>query len=304
MGGLYLEPDTIDEAVALAAEHGEDARFVAGGTDLVVLSRKTGQPLPPALIAIHRIAELRGVDVGHRGEARIGAATSHAMIEAHPAVVESWTALADGSAIIGSPATRHVGTIGGNLCNGSPAMETGSPLLVLGATVEAASPSGRRTFPVDELFAGPGRTSLEPGELLTAVTVPGTGSSTGSAYVRLDYRLAMEIAVVGAAAVVRIGAGGRIEDARVALTAVAPTCVLVPGLADALRGELPAPEAFAEAGELAASVAQPIDDVRAPADYRRAMLPVIVGRTLEAATRRAAGERVAVPATHSLSEVA
>ncbi len=303
--GVYLEPRTIDEAVAALAEHGDAAKIVAGGTDLVVLARKRRTPLASVLVAVHRVDGLAGIAETQEGGLRLGAATPHADIERDPQIVGRVTALADGSALVGSPSTRHVGTIGGNLANASPANETGSPLLVFDAKVELTSPAGTRTVPIRTFFEGPGRTTLQPGELLTAVTVPATrgGGPSGSAYIRLDYRQAMEIAVVGAAARVTLAGEGTIDDARLALTAVAPTCVEVGGVADALRGCDPDdPATWAEAGRRAADVAAPIDDVRAPAAYRSAMVPVIVRRAFTAAVRRARGEAVPIPATLIIGE--
>jgi len=308
VGGRYFEPSTVAQAVSIAADHGPSARFVAGGTDLVVLARKRRDPLPDVLIALHRIGELQGVRSGPEGSVWIGAGTTHAVLESSSVVTGSFTALADGSALVGSPATRHVGTLGGNLCNGSPAMETGSPLLVFGGVAEIAGLSGRRSIPISELFVGPGATSLGSGELLTGVSVPGAAArfpgatSIGSAYLRLEYRQAMEIAVVGAAAVVAIARDGRVADASLALTAVAPTCILVPMVGDALTGRDPTDRVIDEAAELAAVTSRPIDDVRAPADYRRAMVPVVARRALRAAIRRARGEPIRVPASLWISE--
>jgi CO/xanthine dehydrogenase FAD-binding subunit len=273
----------------------------------VVLARKRRTPLGQVLVAIHRIDELRGIGAapdGGDGRAvspgglRIGATTPHADIERHPDIVRSFTALADGSALVGSPATRHAGTLGGNLANASPANDTGSALLVFGATVELTSGSAVRTIGLADFFQGPGVTSLRPGELITAIDLPGPPSGiAGSAYVRLDYRLAMEIAVVGAAAMVKLDDEGRVADARLALTAVAPTCVEVEGVAESLRGGDPDdPATWAEAGRRASETAKPIDDVRAPARYRAAMVPVIARRAFAVALRRARGERVPVPA--------
>jgi CO/xanthine dehydrogenase FAD-binding subunit len=298
MGRTYAEPGSIADAVALAAQHGSSARFLAGGTDLVVLARKRRQPLPPALIAIHRLAELRGVEELADGSLQVGTAVTQAELETHPAVLHRFTALADGAALVGSPATRHVATLGGNLCNGSPAMDTGSPLLVFGASVTVRSKTGSRDIPLAAFFEGPGRTAASPGELVTSVRFPALPpGAVGSAYVRLDYRLAMEIAVVGAAALVVLADDGRVAHAHLALTAVAPTCVSAPEVAVRLQGAVPDDEVLRRAAQAAANVARPIDDVRAPAGYRQAMVPIAVHRALTAAVRRARGEPVAVPAT-------
>ena len=302
-----LRAKTKREAVQALADC-EPASLVAGGTDLVVLARKKRAPLAEVLVAVHRIEEITGVAEAPGGGLRIGAATPHAEIERHPLIAERFTALADGSALVGSPATRHVGTIGGNLANASPANDTGSALLVFDATVELASAGGTRTLPLSAFFAGPGETALAPGELLAAVTIPPPPPGrTGSAYVRLDYRQAMEIAVVGAAAVVRLDDdSASIIEARLALTAVAPTCVEVDGIGESVRARDPNdPAVWDEAARLAAAAARPIDDVRAPGAYRAAMVPVIVRRAFGFAARRAlegAGV-VPVPATLAMTAV-
>jgi CO/xanthine dehydrogenase FAD-binding subunit len=278
---------SVDEALQ---ELASGARLVAGGTDLVVGARQGKAPLPERLVAIHRLDELRAVrETG--GTLRLGALTTHAELTAHPLVRERLTALADAAAIVGSHATRVQGTIGGNLMNASPAMETGGPLLCFGASVVLRSAAGARTIGVGELFAGPGRTTATPEELLEAVEVPVPDEATGSCYLRLEYRRQMEIAVVGATAVLTRD-GDRVARARVAITALAPTLRRVSAAEDALV-EGAAPES---AAQLAAEAAEPISDVRASARYRRAMAAVITRRAIEIASARARGEDVPVPA--------
>ena len=291
MSATYTAASSVDEALeAMAA----GARPVAGGTDLVVGARQGKAPLPESLVAIHRLEELRGIDEVDGG-IRIGALTSHADLTAHPAVRERFTALADAAAIVGSHATRAVGTLGGNLMNASPAAETAGPLICFGATATLRGPSGSRELPVAELFAGPGSTVAGPDELLVAVTVPAAAAGTGSCYARLEYRRQMEIAVVGATAVVTL-AGGDVTAAKVAITALAPTIRLVPEAEAALVKGGSAEQAAAAAAEASA----PISDVRASADYRRAMATVIARRTIEAALARARGQDVPIPASQAL----
>jgi CO/xanthine dehydrogenase FAD-binding subunit len=296
-GGTYLEPASVDEALRLLAEH-DGAALVAGGPDLVVGTRQGKRTLPETLVAIHR---LPGLDaIGEEGGVLVlGALATHDAIERSELVRGRWTGLADASAIVGSPATRHVGTLGGNLANASPAMETGAPLVVFGAEVELRSPGGSRTVPVESLWAGPGRTTAAAGEMITGVRIPAPAGGTGSAYVRLEYRRSMEIAVVGAAALVTIG-DGVVADARVALTAVAPTIVRSPAAGDALRGKEPTAEAIAGAAAAVHDAAAPISDVRGSDAYRRAMIEVIARRAIDVAARRAAGESVPVPATMTM----
>jgi CO/xanthine dehydrogenase FAD-binding subunit len=253
----------------------------------VVAARSGKKPLPKALVAIHRLEELRSITSGKDSSLRLGALVTQRDLESSPLIKQHYSALADAAALVGSPSTRYVATLGGNLCNASPAMETGSPLLVFEVSIELASSTGTRILPLMSFFKGPGKTALMPGEVLTAVVVPHLPLLSGSGYIRLQYRQAMEIAVVGAAALLSLDSGGVIRDARLALTAVAPTCFRASAAERVLRDQTPAPKLLADAAAVAAESAVPIDDIRAPALYRRAMVPVIVRRALELALRRA-----------------
>jgi CO/xanthine dehydrogenase FAD-binding subunit len=291
----FAAPASLEDALSLLAAD-VNARPVAGGTDLVVAARQGRKPLPESIVAIDRITELAGHEIVD-GSLVLGGLTDHAWLAASPEVLAGWTALADAAAIVGSPATRATGTIGGNLMNASPAADTTAPLVVLDAVGTLVSAGGAsRTVAVADLATGPGRTLATQGELLTRVTVPPIAAGSGSAYIRLEYRRAMEIAVVGAAALVTI-ADGVVRDARIALTAVGPTIVRAPEAEAALRGAAPTRETFSAAGGAAAAAARPIDDVRASAEYRRAMLEVVVARVLAAAAARAAGQAIPVPAS-------
>jgi CO/xanthine dehydrogenase FAD-binding subunit len=291
----YVSAQTLDEALSALAD---GARPVAGGTDLVVGARQGKSPLPESIVAIHLLDELRGTTVTDGG-LRLGALVTHAEIAADPDVRERLTALADASAIVGSHATRAQGTVGGNVMNASPAMEIGGPLIVFGAEAALRSNSGERRVPVAELLTGPGATSAAADELLTEVEVPLPAEGTGSCYARLEYRRQMEIAVVGATACISL-AGGTVEQARVAITALAPTVRLVPKAEEALVGTDAGADAVQAAARAAAAAAEPISDVRASADYRRAMAEVLARRVLTAAVARARGEAVPVPASTAL----
>ena len=287
--------ETVEEATVLLAD---GAKVVAGGTDLVVGHRQGKAPLPERLVAIDRIASLGGIDAQGGDGVRIGALVTHAELMVDETVVGGYTALADGAALVGSPATRNAGTIGGNVMNASPAMDTGAPLVVLGARFELVSSSGRRVVEPHELWSGPGSTTAADNELLVACLLPDRPTSSGSAYVRLEYRRAMEIAVVGAAASVQLGDDGSLMAIRVALTAVAPTIIEVAGL-DELHGR-PVDAILDEVAGAARSGAAPISDLRASDTYRRHTVGVMAKRAVAAAAARARGEQVAVPVNRSV----
>ena len=288
----FATATTVEEALAALAR---GAKAVAGGTDLVVGARQGKASLPDALVAIHRVSELHAIDETADG-LRLGALVTHAEIAAHPAIRERFTALADASAIVGSHATRAQGTIGGNVMNASPAMETGGPLICLEASATLRSVEGTRTVSVEGLFTGPGTTAANADELLVSVDVPAPAPGTGSAYVRLEYRRQMEIAVVGATAVVHLE-DARVQDARVAITALAPTIRRVPDAEAALAGGEADDESLAAAARAAAAASSPISDVRASERYRRAMAEVIARRAVEIAVARARGTAVPIPAS-------
>ena len=281
----FVIAGSLEEALtALAA----GARPIAGGTDLVVGARQGKAPLPASLVAIDRLVELAQIEPTDGG-IRIGASVTHAQLMTDPAIVSNYTALADAAALVGSPSTRNVGTLGGNVMNASPAMDTGAPLMVLGAVAEVQSERGSRTVDLSDLWIGPGQTSAKVDELCVAIDLPSRPARSGSAYVRLEYRRAMEIAVVGAAASVTLADDGTISDGSVALSAVAPTIIEVDGVAEIMAGHLPDAVGAAIAAA-AAEAAEPISDLRASESYRRHTVGVMAARAVDAAARRAAGE--------------
>ncbi len=299
--------ETVEEALILVADG-----FVpmAGGTDLVVAARHGKTALPDRVVSLHHLRELASIETTDSG-LLIGAIATHSQLMSAPDVVRSATALSDASALVGSPSTRNVGTIGGNIMNASPAMDTGAPLVVLGGEIVLSSTSGERRVSPAELWTGPGTTSAVPGEMCTAVSLPSPPPAAGSAYVRLEYRRAMEIAVVGAAARVCLDpeGSGRVVAASVALTAVAPTIIEVTGASEILEGAMlitddsvpPASDdsPLAAVARAASEQASPISDLRASDDYRRHCVGVMARRAVEAAASRAGGATLAVPVNRS-----
>lgn len=282
---------SIEDALAALAA---GARPVAGGSDLVVGARHGKAPLPDSIVAIDRLSELSTITLTDDG-LRIGALATHAAMMLDATIVASYSALADASALVGSPATRNVGTLGGNVMNASPAMDTGAPLLVFGAMVELRSTRGTRSVSLPDLWVGPGSTSAAADELCIALVLAKRPARSGSAYVRLEYRRAMEIAVVGAAASVTLNDDGTAGHVAVALTAVAPTIVAVGGLDAALIGRPVDEDTLAAVARAAAEQSAPISDLRASDSYRRHCVGVMARRAVEAAGRRAGGEAIAIP---------
>ncbi len=282
----YEAPASVDEAVGLMlADPG--ARVLAGGTDLLVQCR-AGVRRPTAFIDVKRIPELLDITIDAQ-ELRLGAATPAAVICEHQQLRQRWPGLAEAAALIGSTQIQGRGSVGGNLCNASPAADTPCSLIVSEATCLIAGPQGRRTVAVEAFISGPGRNVLASGELLVAIVLPVPAPSTADAYLRLTPRSEMDIAVVGAAVRVTLDATGRCTAARVALAAVAPTPILVPDAAQALIGTTMDAAALDRAAEAARAAAKPIDDKRGTVAYRRQVAGVLTKRAAAIACERARG---------------
>lgn len=289
----YTRPTALADALALLAEPGAVA--LAGGTDLVNGIR-LGATEPRSVVDIGAVPDLRAIDDGE--PVSIGAGVTIREFREHPTLARRLLALADAAALLGGRQIQAMATFGGNLCNASPAAETATPLLVLGAAARIAgagvSGNGERAVPLAELWTGPGSTVLEPGELLVAIELPAGLDGTASAYRRLELRRSVDIALVSASCWLQLD-GQRITDARIGLGAVAPTPVLAAEAAAELidvevadAGRLS--RAIARCTLAAARMARPIDDHRASAEYRTAMVETMVGRAVEDAANRARRE--------------
>lgn len=285
----YVAPASLEEAVRFLQEHGEAARPLAGGTDIIVQmkERATRFPFPSHVVDVTRIPELKGVGFDEKEGLRIGAATTMTDVFLSRVIRERFQGIAEGAGIVGSIQTMNMATIGGNLCNAAPSADTAPPLLAHEALAVVFGPNGRRTLPIEEFFVGPGKTALASGELLTEIRVPTPRPRTGSAYQRHTPRKQMDIAVVGVAVVLTLN-GGRVQRARIALGAVAPTPLRAREAEAALEGKPPSEEAFRQAAASAAAEARPISDVRGPAEFRRHLVAVMTQRMLAEAARRAA----------------
>ncbi len=280
----YEAPRSVADAVRLI-QTDPGARVLAGGTDLLVQFR-AGLRRPTAFVDIKRIPELVGITVDAAG-LRLGAATAAAVVCEHPEVRALWPGLNDAVHLIGSTQIQGRGTVGGNLCNGSPAADSTCALIVNQAECAIAGPNGERVVPVEKFCTGPGKTVLEPGEFLVAIWLPRPAGRTADAYLRLIPRSEMDIAVAGAGVSLTLDASGTCTAARVAIGAVAPTALLVPDAAKALIGSQLDDDALARAAAAASAAAKPIDDKRGTVAYRRTIAGVLVKRAAKIAAERA-----------------
>ncbi|MBI5157963.1 MAG: xanthine dehydrogenase family protein subunit M [Acidimicrobiia bacterium] len=276
----YLRPSTVEEALALLEEHGDKARLLAGGTDLVIELRNRWRT-PEVVIDLKGIEELRPSIRVEGGRLVISAATVMADLERDPVVAERFPALAEAAAVVGSVQIRNRATLVGNICNGSPAADTTPPLLVYGAEMVIASPKGRRRLSIDEFVLGPGKVALGPGEMVVAIELP-MDRTIAAAYTRLTRRHGTDLASITLCC--GVDASG---TTRVAYGSVGPRAWLVVDDTGVLAD--PAASREAKAPVLAALFAKATPSktsMRAGPEYRAAMLPVLGARALNTAIER------------------
>jgi carbon-monoxide dehydrogenase medium subunit len=283
----YHAPGSVDEALALAARLAPEARFLAGGTDLIVQMRR-GRLAPRHVVSLRRIPGLDAVAAN--GEVRLGALVTHRAVERAAAFQGALRGLVEAARVVGGHQVRNAGTVVGNVVNASPAADVVPVLLALDARVECLSAAGAREVALEDFLLGPGETARRPDELVTAVRFAPPGPRSATAFVKAGRRRAMEIAVACAAVRLTLDARGeRCVAARVALGAVAPTTVRAREAERLLEGEPLTPDALRAAGRAAAAACRPIDDVRASARYRRLLVETLVARALRTAQARARG---------------
>ncbi|MDF1562431.1 MAG: xanthine dehydrogenase family protein subunit M [Deltaproteobacteria bacterium] len=284
-------PTTLDEALELKASLGQHVWVLAGGTEIIPKLR-AGRPAPDHLISINGIEDLRPVTFGLEGETdepglSIGGGARVRDVADHPAVRERYPALLAACTQMATVQIRNMATVAGNLVNGSPCADTAGPLLANDARLTLAAKGGGRVVALKDFFTGPGQVDLQEGEILVRIGLPVPPARCGEAFLRLSARSKVDIAAASATARLVLAEDGRIEEARVVIGAVAPTPLRCRDAEASLVGEVPGDEAFREAARLARDAARPIDDVRATAAYRKAVVPVLVRRTLEKALERA-----------------
>jgi carbon-monoxide dehydrogenase medium subunit len=283
----YAAPRTIAEAVAVLAEKGDRARMLAGGTDIIVQVRE-GRRDVDLLMDVKHIPELNELSYDAKTGLRIGAAVPCYRIYERTELAKVYPGLIDAVSLIGGIQIQSRASVGGNLCNASPAADTIPALIAGEAVCTIAGTEGTRELPVEKFCTAPGRTALSRGELLVRLRLPPPRPHTGSAYLRLIPRNEMDIAVVGAGVAVTLDESkSRCIASRIGLAAVAPTPLLVPEAGAALVDGALTDAHFERVASLAQAAAKPISDMRGEADYRKHLVGVLVKRALRAAVARA-----------------
>lgn len=274
----YFAPTTLDEALEILERFGDEAKVLAGGQSLIPLL-KLRVAAPSALVDINRIEGLG--ELGERdGQLRIGALVRHRTCERSDLLKERYGVLGATAPQVSDPIVRNLGTVCGSVAHADPQGDWGSALLAIGAEVIARGPSGERAIPIDELFNGPFMTALQPTEIVTGIRVADPGPRSSGAYVKLERRVG-DFATAAVAVHVSLS-NGSIGRAGIALTGVGPTNLKAREAEQALAGAEPTDEAIASAARLAADAAEPLDDNRGSAEYKRNVVRVFTERALRA----------------------
>jgi carbon-monoxide dehydrogenase medium subunit len=275
----YFAPTTLDEALGLLDEYGDEAKVLAGGQSLIPLM-KLRFAAPRAIVDINGVPGLDDLEE-QGGGLHIGALVRHKACERSERLHGRWGALGDAAPLISDPIVRNLGTVGGSLAHADPQGDWGSVMLATRAEIVVRSSGGTRTIPIDDFFQGPFTTSLEPTEILTAVRVPDAGGRAGGTYLKLERKVG-DFATVGVAVHLSLS-NGSVDNAGIALTGVAARNLRAEAAEQALAGRALDDGAIKEAARLASEAAQPRTDVRGGEEYKRNVVRVFVERGLRRA---------------------
>ncbi|OYX44116.1 MAG: oxidoreductase [Rhodobacterales bacterium 32-67-9] len=285
----YVAAKTAKEAAGLLAAEPGVTRVLAGGTDVLV-QLKSGMVEPDLIVDIKTIPGL-GEITAEDGGFRIGAAVANAVLGEHAGVVALWPGVVEGANLIGSTQVQGRCTMAGNLCNGSPAGDAVPGLVAANAVARIAGPEGTRDCPVAEIPAGPGKTTLKKGEIITSIYLPARPERASDAYLRFIPRTEMDIAVASAAVSLELNADGTVKAARVALGAVAPTVVVADAAARILVGTTLDGDTLASFAKACEAVCNPIDDKRGTIAFRTRTAGTLAKRAALIAHARAGGSK-------------
>ncbi len=281
----YAAPESVGDAVALLSEHGDRARPLAGGTDILVELR-IGRRDIDLLVDVKAIPELNEISYSPSDGLTLGAAVECYRVYGSSEVSDAYPGIIDFASLIGGTQIQGRASVGGNLCNAAPSGDSIPALIALGATAKIAGPDGTRDVPVEDFCLAPRQTVVQPGELLVSLHFPAPVPGSGARYIRFIPRNEMDIAVAGAGVSVVLE-NGNIKSARVALASVAPTPLFVREAGDALAGQPATDESIRAASQLASDAARPITDMRGTIEYRKQLCEVLTRRALHTAIERA-----------------
>jgi aerobic carbon-monoxide dehydrogenase medium subunit len=282
----YRAPTSLDEALSLLQQHGDDARVIAGGTALVIMMKQR-LVRPELLVSLRRVAELEKLSATN-GSLHLGATTTHRAVETSPVVKERWPLLAENFHHIATVRIRNMSTVGGGLVHGDPNQDPPPALIVLDAKAKLRSAQGEREIPLQQLFLDYYETDVKPGEILTEVIVPEQPAGAGWSWKKFLPRTADDYATVSVACLLTLEKGTkRCQDVRIALGSAGTTPVRADAAEAALRGQDLTPERLAEAARQVEGQVDPISDFRGSSDYKREMAVVWTRRALEEALQRA-----------------
>jgi carbon-monoxide dehydrogenase medium subunit len=283
----YIRVHEIQDAISILAEDSNSARILSGGTDLIPQLRER-QRFAQLLVDIKSLAELNELRFDPSMGLTLGAAVSCLRISSDPVIRQIYPGLVDAVSLIGGVQIQGRASVGGNLCNASPAADSIPALIVHRAVCSIAGPNGYREVAVEDFCTAPGQNILEPGELLVSLQIPPPTSRFGAHYLRFTPREEMDIAVVGAGAALTLEEDMEtIQSGRIALAAVAPTPLLVAEAGEYLAGRLISPETIQEAANIARKAAHPIQDMRGTVEQRGHLAGILARRAIEKAIERA-----------------
>ncbi len=283
----YATPESVADAVVMLSDHGENACVLAGGTDLIVQLRENRRRAD-LVVDVKKIAELNELSYDAAAGLTIGAAVPCYRIYGNAEIAGAYPGLMDAARLVGGTGIQGRASLGGNLCNASPAGDTIPPMIVLGGKAEIAGPNGTRSVAVEDFCTAPGRSVLEDGEFLVSLRFPAPAPNSGAFYKRFIPRNEMDIAVVGVGASVVLSEDrSSFVSARIAVGAVAPTPLFVREAGKALSGQPVSDETIQRAADIARDAARPISDMRGTADYRKHLTSVLTRRVVQGAVQRA-----------------
>lgn len=279
----YFSPQSVQEACALLMQHGDKAKVLAGGSDVLV-KMKDGLIGPAYLVSLKNLDSLRSIRYERDTGVIIGARATHNEVMNNNILQEKYRSVCEAAHSMAADQIRNIGTVGGNLVNAVPSADLPPILIALDAQARIVGPSRARTIALEEFFLGPGKTVLENGEILTEIIIPDQ-STTGSNYIKFGLRRAGALAVAGVASSVTVR-DGVCQDVRIVLGAVAPTPMRARQAENVLRSKKISRDLINEAGKIAAAESKPINDVRGSIDYRRNLVDVLTRRSLTAAIEK------------------